>query len=324
MANSLPKIKSFYLLSLLAVISILLFNNPLAPFVAQAIKTSESSRRFFSDEIVLFGQAPDGKDFLLDLILNRKEELQLASFQHYRFASLIYNDTNENLTESILNPNPQVISFGFLPEFENKIASDLSARESYLFTANIAGRQIKAEISGLQGDFIVKNSPEYTRYISEGKATVQVGAQTFNVHALITKVYSSDYEKYIFPPGDKTLQSETQVLNLWDEAGNFYLIDKSDVNSYSPSYRTHTWVLFKNAVQQYTKKAFDAEITFKILSDTAFSWDINLPTLNNEFFKLQVAIPKTKKPEEGITKGTLKLANKEIKVGGLYFHHVYN
>lgn len=324
MANSFFKIKGFYFPSLLAVLAIFIFSNPVVSFGDRAISPAEPSRRFFSDDIVLFGQGPDGKDFFLDLNFNRKEDVQLATFQHYRFASLIYNETNESLTESIPDPNFQEVPSGFLQKFENKIAADLSARESYSFTVNIAGTQIRAEIDGLQGDFIVKNSPEYTRYVSEGKAIVQLGSQTFSVHAIITKIYSSDYDKYIFPPGDKTLKSETQVLNLWDEAGNFYLIDQTRVKSYSPSYKSHTWVLFKNADQQYLRKAFDAEIIFKTLNNTAFSWDISLPTLNKEFFKLQVATAKTKNPEEGIAKGILNIANKEIKVGGLYFHHVYN
>ncbi len=298
---------------------------PASAIVEKAPADGAGSGRYFSsDEILLYGVDPNGKEFFLELLLNRKEESERNSFIHYYFASLIYSGINRNMTDSFYDVSREEVAKGIITSFKNTTASDLSSRESLAVGLNVFGKQIDLQIQDLQGDFIIKNKPEYTKYLSVGRANVQIDGLTFAVNAAVTKIYSMDFSKYVFFPGYGELKSVTDYLALWDELGNFYLIDRSRVETDSVGYHSHTWVLFKDQAAGSSSKAFEAEFLVSHKDGEPQSWDIILPSLGRKKIHLEKVVAKEGKAAEGIAKGEVSFGQTTHKISGLFHRHVYN
>ena len=169
----------------------------------------------------------------------------------------------------------------------------------------------------------MRNVPEYTKYVSAADATVDIDGTRFTAHALVSKINSTDYSKYVFFPGHGTLRSETDFLVLWDDANNLYVIDSSKVAEPNPAYQSHTWVLFKNGSTGATRKAFNASIALDARGGTPKRWRIAIPGIADEGMLITAAVPKAANPFEGIAEGTIAVDGKQRAISGLYFHHIY-
>ncbi len=282
-----------------------------------------TQRRFFSDDILVYGKDSSGQDFLLDIMLCRKEDAEKSSFIHYRFVSLLYGSTNKHFTESVYDPRLEEIASGAVTSFENRGSSDLSTRESYSFTVVVNGEAIQVRIPELEGDFIIKNSPEYTKYVSESPATVQIGGKSIAARAMVAKIHSSDFNKYVFFPGHGKTDSETHSMILWDEKGNFYAIDSSRVQKDNPAYRSHSWVLLKDTTTKTMRKGFDVNVSLKEENGKPKSWLIILPTLDGRKIRLDALSFKEGKNDEGFAAGNVSAGGSETGIRGLFVHHMY-
>ena len=238
--------------------------------------------RYFRDDVTVSGEDREGNHFLLRLGLNRKE-IEQDKFVHYYSSQMFYLDKTQVVYSSnFLNssPTPQVNQF--LHKFENEIAEDLSTKESYQFEVSIDDNEISASLNDLVGDFITKNRPEYTRYLSAGSAEVIINGEKLEANALLEKSYSSDQSKYLFFDGYDDLSTRTYKFALWDNEGNFYLIDDSTASSKHPSYKDHTWILYKNKQTGGGQKAFSGNIDFQE-NGREKNWQIKVPDLGFDF-----------------------------------------
>lgn len=290
---------------------------------ADASAGEPERRRFFSEDIVISGQDESGKDFLLSLMFCRKEDSKSSTFLHYRFASLIYDTVNFDLTDSFSDVHAEEVPHGFLESFRLRGAEDLSTRESYSLTVSIGGKTMKIEIPELQGEFLIKNTPDYTKYSSDSPASVQIDGKTLNFRAYVERIYSSDYSTYVFFPGHGKTRSETHSFVLWDELGNLLVLDTSQVGEDNPSYRSHTWVLSKNRKLGVLRKAFEAHVAFRD-DPSGGEWNISVPPLEVKKLHLKILVPKKGRADEGMVKGEIEIGGERHSVSGYYAHHSYH
>lgn len=283
---------------------------------------TQSQRHFASDDFVIFGKDGEGKDFLLTLMFCRKQ-LGEKDFVHYRFAALIYDGLNINLSESFHDARIQEVAHDFLEGYENIGADDLSARESFRLSLKIGSKKIEVSIPDLQGEFLIKNTPDYMKFASESPAEITVDGKKLALRAYVEKIFAEDYDTYVFFPGHGKIRSETHSFELWDELGNLYVLDTSQVSEKNPSYRSHTWVLHKNLKLGTLKKAFDAQVSFKEAGEQSASWLIRIPALDVSRLKLHVVQNKDGKTDEGLVTGEIEVGGETRKIGGYYAHHLY-
>ena len=262
--------------------------------ISENTKTTEL--QYFSDKLIL--QEVNNK-FLLEVNLYRQEG-QKEKFSHYYTASIYKNGNKKTIVANFNSNTDKIKSNEFISNYENKMFDDLSTRETYDFSLNIYGEKIDATLSELEGDFITKNDPAYTRYLSIGKGTVKINGEAFSVNAALEKVYSNDKSQYLFFPGINDLTSRTYRFLVWDTEGNFYLLDDSTVSKDDPHYRPHTWVLYKNASPKYLQKFFEADIDFKEEGEKK-EWTIKIPGLETTLI-----LSTTESTDANWTNGTVK------------------
>jgi len=286
-------------------------------------KQSQPFRKYFADEFILVGKDASGESFLLEVALCRKQDVLLGSYQHSYSAALIYRDSNVSSSRNMFYSFATVSPLGALTRFEHTRAADLSSRESYKFSITLDGQTIDLDISDLQADFLVKNSSEYTKYMSVGKALVTIAGRQFPVEALTTTYYSTDYAPYIFFDGQDALRSDTHVFAIWDQEHNFYYLDTSTVLDPISQYQSHTWVLEKNHITGATYKSYGAALRIHEEGGKASSWTVDLQNATPSHFELRPLIHKTDTPREGLLSGHVKDVRGHREVQGVYFHHTY-
>jgi hypothetical protein len=276
--------------------------------------------RFFADELLLVGETGTGAPFMLRLDMNRKKIAD--SFTHYYFADLIFQNQHKQLYTSFNKGDEAITPSNFLTAFSNTLASDLSAQENYAFTFTQGSTNIVADLSQFKGDFIVKNGINYTKYVSEGDAKVTVNGTPYTMHAMMSKIYTPYYDKYVFFDGYSDLKSLSQLFILWDKNGNFYLVDSSKVENELPDYKSHTWVLYKDRDGQYSKKAFSGMVDAAVSSGRPKSWDISIPEFHSTF-KLSPSIFVDPGLTTGLAGGTVNTPTGIVSIQGYFSYANY-
>lgn len=245
---------------------------------------------FYSDSVTLF--APDGtQPFVLEIDINRREELDSSFSHHYFLDGLINNTKIKNYTQS---PSPDFLlqPYSFVSDIARVFADDMSARDVYVGTIETSAGTVSFETAPLQGDFLSRNRPEYTQFQSVTRADVTFNNKTVSAFALVENVLSNNYEERIYFPGYQNIEANTNQFILWDEADNFYMIDQSEVLSDTPEYPSHTWLLHKDMRSGKSQKSFTATIEEAGYQE----WHVYAPAFDNATITL--SLQNTYKPEQ--------------------------
>lgn len=263
--------------------------------------TRTSNKHYYNDEFYFFGLDENGTPLLGELMFQRKQR-DTGEYTHYYALELrsegVYLETMFQEKDVVSD----VKARGFLKSFTYAPALDLSTRASYQLSFTTEATPYTLDIATLQGDFLVRNKPNYTKYASMGNGTVTRQGKTIPVRLLHLASYAQDYSEYIYFDGYYQLNSTAHFLVLWDDLGTTYLIDKSIVKSDQTKYRSHTWILRKDS-RGMTRKAFAATINYDN-DEKPNMWNVSIPTLENTNLILTVLYDNDR--ATGIAEGTVK------------------
>lgn len=110
----------------------------------------------------------------------------------------------------------------------------------------------------LQNEISIRSLQDYTRFLSNGDGTLTVDGVTHKAHILYTRMYSPDasgIQFYIQP-----IDLVTDLVGFWDEEGNFYHLDSTQVKNPTPIYASHMIAVFDQP-SGIVAKTFQATIT---------------------------------------------------------------
>ncbi|MFN8389715.1 MAG: hypothetical protein U0136_05445 [Bdellovibrionota bacterium] len=280
-------------------------------------------QHYYGTELLFSGADPQGNEFSLHLLLSRAQDPLNGKFNHYYDIGVVYKNVNDFEYQSEFHSESAVVPFGALLEFQRSAAADLSAREGYELSVKLHDTTYRVEMPKLEADFLIKNSLEYTKYMSVGKASVTVDGATFPVDGTAEVSYSANFAPLVFFPGHDTLDSETHVITAWDDKHNFYFFDQSDVPHPLPAYEPHTWVLSKNHANGARFRAFAAETDFRGGQDGPVEWRVRVPDLKL-ILAVEESIRRNRKPGEGTLRGTVTEDGQPARpLHGVFYHHIY-
>ena len=274
---------------------------------------------FFSEDFMIYGKDDKQVPFFLKLSLNRKQKSK-NNYLHYYFSNLFYGGLNSSGYVDFNSSSPDVTSQKYFSTYQHEHAPDLSTREKYDFTVQLNGKNITISTDELGGDFIIRNSLEYSKYVSVGKAQVAVDGKKFEANIFVSTIYSDDYTKLLFFDGYDEVQPTTDYLAFWDENDSFYLIDHTLTGKDNPHYRPHTWVLYKDGKNGWMKKAFNVNIDFQEFLSLPKEWNIFIPDFNSQI-QLGVTGFFENSSNEGIGKGTVKTPEGTFVIEGFIERH---
>jgi len=247
--------------------------------------------QFYSDSITFF--VPDAvSPTVVELDLNRKQEAD-GSYSHYYFLDGLSGENKLNLYTQFISPARTLLPHSFLTQIERIEPEDASVRAIYTGEVETrGGRRISFTTSELQGDFVTRNTPEYTQLQSPVTAQLRIDGKETTAYGLVESLHSVDYNKWIFFPEYYSVQAKTHQFVLWDEEGSFYMIDDSQVFSDTKAYPSHSWLLYKDASTGQTQKGFVTTIT----SEGEDQWQVTVPDFLQGNIRLRLV--QTYQPKE--------------------------
>ena len=291
------------------------------PRLVSTQTASSTGYEFHGNRFVFLGTKSNGERILINLEINRKE-LPNGGFVHYYMGDVMNGASSTPIYFERTDASREVLSDLFFSQFKRTLPLDHSARESYVITFTTPGSIFSIETEMITSDFLIKNEPEYTVYIGVGRAVGVVDGESVPLHAMIERAYSNDYRTTVFFDPNELIPTETVQLVLWDELGNFSLLDSSRVDALSPAYASHFWGLQKS-FEGSAKRVFDGNAFMRMLGDrnefsAHFSSGGRAHTIDVILTK-----PFLKKTEEGYIEGVLFDGEKKRSVHGLGYHHLY-
>jgi hypothetical protein len=138
-----------------------------------------------------------------------------------------------------------------LKNWKATVDPTLVLRERIEANINIDKNNISFKSDTLENEMTVRSLPGYTKFISESTAKLTVNGKTYNARIMYTKLYSLNSKSLQFY--DTPLGITTDWLIFWDEQGNFYHIDRTDVERPTDVYQLHRIGIYKSYEKSVTK-----------------------------------------------------------------------
>lgn len=247
--------------------------------------TRQTTKYYFNDNFIIYGVDNKGTPFLAEIYLQRSQK-DTDEFAHFYRVGVYSNGKFSESEQQKTMPKPEIQPFTFLDSFKTSFGADFSAKQTFVidFTVDSISYSLATDI--FEGDFIVRNDPDYMKHVSFAKGILSQKGGNFTVNIAYLGTYAENSSKYIYFDGFYQLQSTAHLLVLWDEEDNVYLIDKSRVKSSHQFYKSHTWVLNKSA-SKYLRKAFTAGLSYNESEEYPTKWIVTLPTLQNATLSLE-------------------------------------
>jgi hypothetical protein len=208
----------------------------------------------------------------LELDMNVRE--QKDGYQYYHYGEFVIGTRAYREYTSGIDTTLELKPHGFIHDLSTTRTEDLSARYSLHVRATIEGQELQADITNLNGDFLVKNTPLYFKEISIGTATLSVNGSPVEAYAFVSPMYSHDYTKQVYFEGFNDVRGMARQFVVFDTLGNAYVVDRSDVLNPVPAYTSHQWVLYKKNTGA-THKGFTATVTPQNSPES--SWEVHAP-----------------------------------------------
>lgn len=256
------------------------YNKWLSWFQEAGQKDKSQKKDYFYDRIIITGKDNEGQDFSL-LFEGSRQEMKEFLFGHTYSVSILYKDKLYKDFSVFNAASPLIQSNQFVKSFSNSSSIQLP-EESYEFSFSLKDKDFTVKLKNLESDFLVKNSLDYIRYVSPGKAEITVDNNTFESGVMVDKVLSNDSAIPTLEGFDPKYTSHSIVF--WDDRGRFYHIDNSEVYTPNIPYTSHTWILYKDE-KGIIKKAYKTELTFSY--DKKAVWNILLPDIGNTTASLE-------------------------------------
>ena len=110
----------------------------------------------------------------------------------------------------------------------------------------------------LTNNITVRSLPGYTKFLSTGDGYLTINGTQVKAKILYTRIYSNDAKEIQFY--DTPFGLTTYWLAFWDDKGNFYHIDSTNVDKPTDKYQTHQFGVKVDANGSVTK-TFQVQVT---------------------------------------------------------------
>lgn len=253
--------------------------------VCLASFVEEHTKHYYYDRLTFVSTDLDTQPLFFQVEFIRKQK-STDTYQHAYLTSLVKE--NRLIEDSYRGelPDGSIEELGIVDRYVNQKYEDFSTREDLELTIEVDGIRIKLPATTFEGDFLVKDETDNTRVLSEAVTSILVDGIEVEVYGTLDRVISDDYRKTINFDKLDELRSTTFIVSIWDERGDFYYADVTDVENIDLPYKSHKWVLKKVRLDSSTSKNFSAD--FDVFFNEGELSDLKIKTLDKNKFLIDV------------------------------------
>lgn len=195
-----------------------------------------------------------------------------------------YFDGNNWLRKiaSQTSANSAIVTNNIIKSWQTKIDPTRVLKEESIGQIQMDKTKINFNTGTLENEIGMRSLPGYTKFMSQTEGSINIDGKETPAHILYTHIYSSNAEDIQFY--NKSLGITTNWIAFWDEEGNFYHIDATNVDKPTNIYETHKIGVLENPQGQISK-TFDLKIT-KDNNNPPTKYQINLNSPLNTSLEL--------------------------------------
>jgi hypothetical protein len=277
------------------------------------------NKHYFSDEIFINGLGPNNEPLFIHLLLNRKQRAS-GDYLHYYTMEIVSPSLSRKIMQEQVSADATLIPLHGIKNITRQTEEDLSTRESYDITLDF-GKEVTLKLSRFQGDFLLHNKFDHTKYASAGKALISLDGEEYELNALLTKTFAQNYSTYVFFDNFDQLDSTTHVVVAWDQNDQLYYLDTSDTRSKHTGYGSHKWGYFGSKLGG--KKLSNITITHATTGKNPTEWQVSLPEIEDGArLEFKVNYHDLSRAA-GLLKGKVKLGETETEISGYAIYAEY-
>jgi hypothetical protein len=215
--------------------------------------------------------------------------------------------------------NAGIVHDSIIKEWTVDIDSTRILKQSSKGKLAFGGTNISFNTGELLNEMGIRSLPGYTKFISAGEGTFSIDGKSKPAYVLYERIYSLNDSEIQFY--DTPLGVTTYWLAFWDEEGNFYHLDRSDVTRPTRVYESHKFGVVKKPDGSVTKTFDVIGSRNDEINPTVFNFKINAPV--NAQINTNVTSSLDKKTAREViwrmnsVTGSVKKDGKDIKGIGL-------
>ncbi len=161
--------------------------------------------------------------------------------------------TNNGTTES-----SEIASSSLIKKWKIEIDPSRVLKQSVKGEVTVGTNQIGFETGLMTNEIGMRSLPGYTKFMSNGNGIIIMNGRRIPAKLIYTRIYSMNSVDIQFYSGQFGLM--TDWIAFWDNEGNFYHIDKTNVVNPTEIYKTHEIGILEDKNGSVTK-TFSVSVT---------------------------------------------------------------
>lgn len=205
-------------------------------------------KHYFDDTIVLISK--NEPHYTLVATANRSENNDGKYVQGTRISFFNGSDW-KRIIRSDINSDSGIKSNNFINSWTIDFDKSRVLKQKIDGQLNINETIVEFSTQVMENEIGIRSLPGYTKFMSEGDGTIIINGEPFESYVLYTRIYSSNSSELFKYDGNIGLL--TDWVAFWDNEGNFYHIDSTEVKNPIPNYQTHSIGVVKDPIGSILK-----------------------------------------------------------------------
>jgi hypothetical protein len=221
------------------------------PITGQDLIPQQKFRPNFIDEAIFITKDSPHKALILSAIRTYAGGTNNYTIKTFYFDGETWTRRiNEGKTSELENvPSTEIV-----PSWKIENDPSYMLRQTISGEVKLDGTNIKFSIPLIYNEMGIRSFYKYTKFMSEGNASLNINSKNYETYSLYSRIYSfNPPESLVFTSNPAGI--ETEWLAFWDNNGNFYSIDETQVDDKvtSDSYKAHSLAIHKDELGKIQK-----------------------------------------------------------------------
>lgn len=205
-------------------------------------------KHYFDDTIILISK--NEPHYTLVATANRSETNDAKYIQGTRISFFNGNEW-KRITRNDTNPDSGIKNNNLINNWTINFDNSRVLKQKIEGQLNINKTIVEFSTQVMENEIGIRSLPGYTKFMSEGDGTIIINGEPFDSYVLYTRIYSSNSSELFKYDGSIGLL--TDWIAFWDNTGNFYHIDSTEVKNPIPNYQTHSIGVVKDPIGNILK-----------------------------------------------------------------------
>ncbi|MBI4086758.1 hypothetical protein HY416_02115 [Candidatus Kaiserbacteria bacterium] len=222
--------------------------------------TFTTGRPYILEEFLLVADEPN---VMLSGYVTRAERED--GIREQRTSAYLYNDGVWTEDSAVTTTQEgSVRQDAVVTSWSDMARGSLVLEERLAVSFSVRGEPVSFTSGVMTNEMGIRSLPSHTRFQSEGTADVVIGGKTYKARLLFVRTFSNNVAETSFLNlgyYNNATHVTTDWVADWDDEGNFFFVDVTDVRAIAiPHYTSHRIGFYKDGGTGIVQRTFDVTV----------------------------------------------------------------